>query len=172
MLPHNYVHLSPGLLGFTPVADAGAVAYAWGLAAGHTFTAGRRFAAGVGAFAEHMVVNFVGGDCADCGSEIRQAVRLGPEVRLGRRARRVFGYFVGRIGAELSILYELRDYDDTYMHYTTKYYPVYPWLFGSVGGGAQGLLGRRFLLGGESTVDIGGDAWFLLRFRLILGVRF
>lgn len=169
----NYLHISPGIVGIRPIADASAVAYVWGIAGGHYFVAGKRFAAALGGFAEHVIVTFMGGECvAECDPSPSHGLRLGPELRLGARWRRLFVYGVGRMGAELSFDYDLIDYDDETGQQTYEHRKIYPWFMGSVGAGAQGLIGKRFLIGGEQSFDIGGDAFFLVRLRLILGVRF
>lgn len=176
----NYVHLSPGIVGFTPIADASTAAYVWGVAGGRYFTAGRRFAGSAGGFGEHMMVWFFpGGDAGDgaasgaAGPE--HEVRLGAELRLGMRGPRgrLFAYGIGRLGAALTLDYEVYDYDPvTYQPINFRRVPVYPWVMGSAGAGVQGLIGRRLLIGGEQFFDISGDAFFLVRLRLIVGVRF
>lgn len=168
----NYLHISPGIVGFTPIADAGAIAYVWGIAGGRYFTAGRRFAAALGGFGEHSIVRYLPGECSEeCSASNQHGMRLGAELRLGARWRRVFVYGVGRMGAELSFDYDLIDYDEA-GYQTSEHRGVYPWFVGSAGAGAQGLIGKRFLIGGENSFDIGGDAFFLVRLRLIVGVRF
>jgi hypothetical protein len=171
----NYVHVSPGLVGFTPIADAATVAYVWGLAGGRYFTAGKRFAGAAGGFGEHMMLWFLSGEGPGGVGPPTHEVRLGAELRLGMRGRRgrVFAYGIGRLGAALTLDYYTYDNDPvTYEPINRRTVSVYPWVMGSAGAGVQGLIGRRLLIGGEQFFDIGGDAFFLARFRLIVGVRF
>lgn len=170
----NYLHVSPLSLGFTPVADAGLLSYSWGLAAGHVFSTRRRFAAALGGFAEHALLYYFAGDCVDpCGSFAQHELHIGPEVRIGGQGRRIFAYGVGRIGAALTLDYDVEDLNlDTGQYDVSHHYAVYPWVWGSVGPGIQGLIGRRLLVGGEQTFDIGGDAWFVARLRVFVGLRF
>ncbi len=170
----NYVHLAPGVVGFTPIADAATVAYVWGLAGGRYFTAGRRFAGAAGGFGEHAMMWFQPGESASGSpSPATHEVRLGAELRLGARWRRLFAYGIGRIGAALTLDDYTYDYDPvTHEPIHQRTVPVYAWAMGSAGAGVQGLIGRRWLIGGEQFFDIGGDAFFLVRLRLIVGVRF
>ncbi len=169
--PHTFVHFSPLTVGVTPIADASVFAYAWGIGVGRFLTAGKRFAATVGGFAEHMVIAASGYDSATVYAQ--SSLRLGPELRLGTRSKRIFAYGVGRLGVDLNFNYDEYNYDpNTGDTLPGKHYPVYPWVIGSLGGGVQGFIGRHFIIGGEPTVELGGEAYFLVRLRLILGVRF
>lgn len=161
----NYVHLSTGI-GFTPVADASAVAFAWGLAGGRYFVAGKRFAGAAGGFGEHVPVWFGG-----VGPPLHD-VRLGAELRLGGRTRHLFAYGIGRLGVALNFNYDIYDYIGDSTETKLVRHKVYPWVFGSVGAGIQAPLGKRFLIGGEQLFDIGTEAFFLVRLRLLLGIRF
>jgi len=38
--------------------------------------------------------------------------------------------------------------------------------------GVQTPLGKRFLIGGEQLFDIGTEVFFMIRLRLLLGIRF
>lgn len=173
LAPSNYLHISPLGLGFSPAADAGVFVYSWGLAAGHVFTPRKRFAVALGAFAEHALLRYSGECDGPCAAATQHELHLGPELRLGGRGRRIFAYGVGRIGAALSFDYAIDDFNpDTHQFDIHRHYPVYPWIWGSVGPGIQGLVGRRLLIGGEQTFDIGGDAWFVTRLRVFIGLRF
>lgn len=167
---HTYVHFSPLTVGVTPIADAATFAYAWGIGVGRFFATRKRFAAAIGGFAEHMVVAY----SLEAGSiDAQNSLRLGPELRLGTRSKRIFAYGVGRIGVDMLFNYEDYEYDpDTGLSNVTKHHAVYPWLVGSIGGGVQGFIGRHFIVGGEPTLELGGEAYVLVRVRLILGVRF
>ncbi len=169
--PHTFVHFSPATVGVTPIADASVFAYAWGIGVGRFLTAGKRFAATVGGFAEHMVIAASGYDTDRVYAQ--SSLRLGPELRLGTRSKRIFAYGVGRLGVDMNFNYDEYDLDpETGNTIPGKHYPVYPWVIGSLGGGVQGFIGRHFIIGGEPTVELGGEAYFLVRLRLILGVRF
>lgn len=160
----NYVHLSVGA-GLTPIADASAGAIGWGLAGGRYFVAGERFAGAAGGFGEHVPI-WLG-----AGPPLHD-VRFGAELRLGGRTRRLFAYGIGRLGTILNFNEDTYEYDPATMTEKVVHHDVYPWLFGSLGAGVQRLYGKRWLIGGEQLFDIGGEAWFMLRLRLILGVRF
>lgn len=170
--PGNYVLFSPAGIGFTGIADAATVGFIYGLDAGHYFTAGKRFAAALGGFFEHAIVNFLPGEGPPSSDFILHSLRLGTILRLGVRFKRLFAYGLGRLGTDLTLNYDLTDYDYMTGKSTTQHYKVYPWVIGSAGVGVQGLLGRRFLLGGEAVGDIGGEAFLQFRFSVLLGVRF
>lgn len=173
LAPGNYVLFSPGGVGFTGIADAATVSFVYGIDAGHYFTAGKRFAAALGGFFEHIIVGFLPGEgSADDSITTLQSLRLGTVLRVGVRFRRLFAYGLGRLGTDLTLNYDLIDEDYETGKITRRHYKVYPWIMGSAGVGAQGLIGRRFLLGGEGAADIGGEAFFQFRFSLLLGVRF
>lgn len=159
-LPGNYLHISPGIGGVIPIPDVGVGAHAWGLGAGHHFTRGSDLAIDFGGFGEHLVVFILPGE--DGGrTTVEHAVRVGPELRVGVRSPHAFAYGLARVGLELLI--------DSSLDPTRR---VTPWVMGMLGGGVQGLLGRRFLLGGEGGIDYGGATFVMVRLRLMVGVRF
>lgn len=155
----NYAYLSPGFGGFVPVADAGLAAYAWSLGAGQYYTPRKRLALALGGFAEHLVLFIFPGEYESTRSVIH-GLRLGPELRLGKRHERFFMYGLARLGLDL------------YFDRAAYGVPVFARVMGTLGGGAQILFGRRFLLGGDGGFDLGGEAFCLLRVRLLLGLRF
>lgn len=160
--PGAYLHVSPGLGGIVPVADVSLGGYAWGIGGGYYLTRGRRFGAMVGGFFEHLVVLSAG----DRLHFEEHNLRMGPELRLGARTRGVFAY--GLVRAGLDLLLDSNFFSES----VDDRRPVVPWIMGTLGGGVQGLIGRRFLLGGEGGLDFGGEAFLMLRLRLIVGVRF
>lgn len=159
LAPGNYAYLSPGIGGLVPVPDVGIGAYAWSLGAGRYFTAKKRLAVALGGFIEHQVLIFLPWE-NESAAAFTNVLRLGPELRVGGRHPRLFAYGLARLGLDLAF------------DRATYGVPVLPWIMGTLGGGAQGLIGRRFLLGGEAGFDLGGEAFLLFRLRLLLGFRF
>lgn len=160
--PGAYLHVSPGVGGVVPIPDVLLGGYAWGVGGGYYFVRGRRLGAMVGGFFEHIVLITAFGKLSFEANNLR----MGPELRLGTRTPKVFAY--GLVRAGLDLLLDSNYFSDSY----DVRQPVVPWIMGTVGGGAQGLIGRRFLLGGEGGLDFGAETEIMLRLRLLLGVRF
>ena len=85
----GYLHASPA--GAAWYFGAPVIAYSWSLGGGYHFARGRRFAAQVGGFFQHIVWT---------PPDVMHDVRVGPELRIGGSSPRVFGYAVARVGLE------------------------------------------------------------------------
>lgn len=169
----GYVALAPGIVA-VPVWSSPA-GYIWGIEGGYHLPAGKRFAAQVAGFFEHAVM-WWHRDAnlyrpAQRGTE--HQLRLGPQLRIGAGGRKVFGYGLVRLGAD--IVYGVsRGESGTSRTYTGTLFMT------SLGAGVQGLVANRVLLGGETGADASfaagsGDepeVLILLRARFYVGFMF
>lgn len=155
--PGPYLHVAPGVLAFN-VLDPRYRLYAWGLSGGRSVVRGRRFAAQLGGFFEHLL------GPRDPAVDL---VRLGGEFRLGASRERVFGYALIRPGLDVAVIPK-----DDFLgpgRQTALFFLL------SLGAGLQGALGPRgrLILGVEPAFDF---TWpgvlVLLRTRAFVGWRF
>ncbi len=147
----GYLHASPA--GAAWYFGAPVIAYSWSLGGGYHFARGRRFAAQVGGFFQHIVWT---------PPDVMHDVRVGPELRIGGSSPRVFGYAVARVGLDIR----------TGAGNSSS--QVYPGALVTLGAGVQGALGprRRFILGFEPTASISLPGFMTVEARLLLGWRF
>lgn len=152
--PGTYLHVAPGIASFN-VLDPGYRFYAWGISGGRSVARGRRFAAQLGGFFEHL---------AGPRDPAIDLLRLGGEFRLGASNERVFGYGLIRTGLDIAVIPK-----DVYFQRAALFFLL------SVGAGVQGALGprRRFLLGVEPSFDFTWPGVLILfRTRAFIGWRF
>lgn len=137
-----YLQLSPGIvapvIGQRNFSEDFRIAWPCSIAAGRMFTRGRHFKVTIGAALEDRV--FFSKDL-----DIH-AVQLLAETRIGAGNRRVWGYGLVGIGpAATALVWKLPDISDApYVGIDTQ-----------LGGGVQGMVGRRAFLGAELDFDIG-----------------
>ncbi|MDC0674789.1 hypothetical protein [Nannocystis radixulma] len=152
--PGTYLHVAPGIASFN-VLDPAFRQYAWGISGGRSVARGRRFAAQLGGFFEHLV------GPRDPAVDL---LRLGGEFRIGASNERVFGYGLIRTGLDIAVIPK-----DVYFQRAALFFLL------SVGAGVQGALGprRRFLLGVEPSFDFTWPGVLILfRTRAFIGWRF
>ena len=151
------MHVAPGILAFN-VLDPGFRQYAWGVSGGRSVARGRRFAAQLGGFFEHL---------AGPRNPAVDLVRFGGEFRLGASNERVFGYGLVRTGLDIAVI--PRDVYDVPGRRAVLLFLL------SLGAGVQGALGprRRLLLGVEPSFDFTWPGVLIqLRTRAFVGWRF
>lgn len=158
----GYVHVSPGVL-IAPLLGDLRMSYVWGVAAGHHHPLGRGRAIQIGGFFEH-------------GVRVREhraphLVRLGPELRVGAGTARTYGYGLVRTALALT---QIDVYDQPPGSPTTMERVVEPSFLLTLGGGLQGLIGRRLLLGFEPALELNvrDDLVPMFRVRVFAGVAF
>lgn len=135
-----YVHISPGPLAVVidehKFSREARWVWPWSLGAGWMFARGTMFKATLGMALEHRV--FV----------LEQVTPHGlhalAESRIGAGSRRVWGYGLVGVGAA-AVLVKWGE------HATDDFYGVLV----QYGAGVQGLVGRRFFVGGELDFDVG-----------------
>ncbi|MBZ5709233.1 hypothetical protein [Nannocystis pusilla] len=152
--PGTYLHVAPGIASFN-VLDPGYRQYAWGVSGGRSVARGRRFAAQLGGFFEHL---------AGPRDPAVDLLRLGGEFRIGASNERVFGYGLIRTGLDIAVIPK-----DVYFQRAALFFLL------SLGAGVQGALGprRRFLLGVEPSFDFTWPGVLILfRTRAFIGWRF
>lgn len=162
----GYLHLAPGILSMPTIADGQErLSYTWGVGGGYHRPAGRRFMAQIGAFFEHVPMGPHGYPYI-----WRHFMRVGPELRLGGGSTRVFGYGLVRLG--LDVLYQ----NVRYPGEKEGRSGTFSLFLMTLGGGVQGLLGRRFVIGGEPGIDLtmggGNDVFPQFRLRAFIGLKF
>ncbi|MCY1064576.1 hypothetical protein OV090_07375 [Nannocystis sp. RBIL2] len=153
----TYLHVAPGILSFN-VLDPRYRQYAWGIGGGRSISRGRRFAAQLGGFFEHL---------AGPRDPAVDLLRFGGEFRIGASNERVFGYGLVRTGLDLAVI--PRDMFDQPGRRAALFFLL------SLGAGVQGALGprKRFLLGVEPALDFTWPGVLILcRTRAFLGWRF
>ena len=143
----GYIQLAPGVVGIglgqNDFRDDFRLGWSWGVGAGWMFSGGPFKIAIGGAFEHHALI---------FDQYRRSAVRgnglnfLG-EMRLGAGSRRVWGYGLIGLGPSLTLL----DWNDSL--YTGN--QAFSGLDFEFGGGVQGMITRRFFLGGEIDFDNG-----------------
>lgn len=151
VLEHGgYVHVSPGLFGFVPVADAALTTWGVGLDVGWHFERNGRFTGQLGALVDHQL--WVG--------DARQyQLMAGPQLRLGGTVSRKPHVFVYGTLAGGPVVSD---------------FGFGPWIGPAVtfGPGAQFVFARHFTVGFEPGFALGGEAWLQVRARVFLGARF
>ncbi|MBK7823699.1 hypothetical protein [Nannocystis sp.] len=157
-----YLALAPGIAGIgLNRSDYFRTAYLWGIDAGYHFPLGRTFKVQPGGFFEHSPLpHRVLATQYD--SQLRHWLRMGPQVRVGGGNDRVFGYAL--LALIVDVFVETRS---SGAHLVAR--PILA--HAGVGAGAQGLLGKRVLLGGEGSLDVVGVSPYM-RLRLYVGVVF
>lgn len=156
-LPGTYLHVAPGIAAFNAL-DPAFRFYAWGISGGRSVVRGRRFAAQLGGFFEHLV---------GPRQPAVDLVRFGGEFRVGASNERVFGYGLARAG--LDILVVPKDMFAGPGRRAPLFFLV------SLGAGVQGALGprRRLLLGVEPSFEFTWPGVLVLfRTRAFVGWRF
>jgi hypothetical protein len=154
----TYLHVAPGILAFN-VLDPRFRFYAWGVSGGRSVARGRRFAAQLGGFFEHL---------AGPRDPAVDLVRFGGEFRVGASNERVFGYALARPGLDIAVIPR-----DVYDPAPGRRAPLFFLL--TLGAGVQGALGprRRLLLGFEPSFDFTWPGVLILfRTRAFVGWRF
>lgn len=169
--PSNYLHVSPGVLALALDAPEMRM-YAWGVAGGHHFVRGKRFAAQVGGFFEHLVWAEPPSFRSVVYTTGMHFLRVGPEVRVGASGERVFGYGLARIG--LDVMVERWNINGEYGSSRDGSEANVDFM-ASIGAGIQGVLGpgHRLILGAEPSfdVDVRAPLW-TFKARVFLGWRF
>ncbi|MBK9755779.1 MAG: hypothetical protein IPO88_20165 [Nannocystis sp.] len=158
-----YLALAPGIAGIgLNRSDYFRTAYLWGIDAGYHFPLGRTFKVQPGGFFEHSPLpHRVLATQYD--SQLRHWLRMGPQVRVGGGNDRVFGYALLALIVDVFV-------EDTIIQGPPRR-QAHPLAHAGVGAGAQGLLGKRVLLGGEGSLDVVGVSPYM-RLRLYVGVVF
>ncbi|PCC68134.1 hypothetical protein SAMN02745121_08829 [Nannocystis exedens] len=155
--PSPYLHVAPGIASFN-VLDPKYRQYAWGVSGGRSVARGRRFAAQLGGFFEHL---------AGPRDPAVDLLRFGGEFRVGASNERVFGYGLARTGLDIAVI--PKDFYDEPGRRTALFFLL------SLGAGIQGALGPRgrFLLGVEPSFDFTWPGVLILfRTRAFVGWRF
>lgn len=158
----GYVHISPGVL-VAPLLGDLRMSYVWGVAVGYHRPLERGRAIQIGGFFEHGV--------HVRGQDPPHLFRLGPELRAGGGTARTFGYGLVRSALALT-------QSDVYAQppgsATTQARVLEPSFLLTLGGGLQGLIRRRFLLGFEPAVDLNirDDFVPMFRARVFAGFAF
>jgi hypothetical protein len=161
----GYFHIAPGIMAVSLSRFAFPL-YAWGLSGGYHLPVTDKFIIEVGGFFDHMVratfgagsVNFFG---------------IGPELRMGGGAPKIFGYGLVRLGVGITHL-RLRDPtpDPGEPALTTG---TGAGFLMTLGGGIQGLVHPNVALGGEPAFDIlagNGGAVGFFRLRFFVAILF
>lgn len=169
----GYLYLMPGANHF-PIGDDEREesldpGYQWGMGVGVLLRPRRRLRIGLGGQFEHAFVGVEGCDLGDCGAQ-PHLLRILPEIRVGAAVSNLFLYVRGAVGLDLLVISNEGTSQD-----------VDPGIGLGVHAGLQGLVTRRFALGGEfggSFALLGEDAageWYgvhLLDFRVLAGWYF
>jgi len=158
-----YLALAPGIAGIgLHRSDYFRTGYLWGIDAGYHFPLGRIFKVQPGGFFEHSPLprRTLG---TQYDSQLRHWLRMGPQVRVGGGNDRVFGY------ALLALIVDVFVEDKVIEGPPRR--QAHPLAHAGLGAGAQGLIGKRVLLGGEGSLDVVGVSPYM-RLRLYVGVTF
>ncbi len=146
-----YLHIAP-----VGIGSLGDPAVFWGLGAGIMLPRRRRGVLTIGGFAEYVLVLSARNFPED---RRTQLLRFGPELRIGG-GRRLFVYGHARLGLELLILDGRPEAG----------------VMATLGGGLQGLLTKRLLIGTEIGADVlffGVNGFGLIpRLRVFTGFKF
>lgn len=163
----GYLALSPGVIGIALAEPNGPPPrYIWGIEGGYHFPLGRSLMVQPGLVFEHSAYRQADAATVDGPlSRPRRAhlIRLGPQVRLGGGNAKVFGY------ALFSVTSGVRVFDRIRADHLQRV--AFPQVSSSIGGGVQGLIIGKLLVGGELNVDFQGFALFM-RARLHVGIMF
>lgn len=165
----GYLAVAPGIL------EALGRYYLCGIDGGFHLPAGRRFAVQLGGFFDYLVHRRKLGHATR--TSTFQTFSLGVQARLGGGNQRVFGYGLIRLGTAF-------EFATRHYWYGTEREHA-PLLLVTTGGGVQGLVTRRLMLGGEASADyhffLGKPdpdnehpllPAFKVRLRLFIGVMF
>jgi hypothetical protein len=155
--PGHYLHVAPGILAFN-VLDPRFRFYAWGVSGGRSVVRGKRFAAQLGGFFEHLVGS------RDPAVDL---LRLGGEFRLGASGERVFGYALVRPALDVAVI--PNDVFSAPGRRAALFFLL------TLGAGVQGALGRnrRLIVGVEPGFDFTWPGVLILfRTRAFIGWRF
>lgn len=139
-----YIHISPGPLAVVidehKFSREARWAWPWSLGAGWMFARGPTFKATVGAAFEHRVLVLE--------HVTPHSLHALVESRIGAGNNRVWGYgLLGVGGASI------------FLSWSENAGADYHGVLFQFGGGVQGLIGRRFFIGGEFDFDVGRYFW-------------
>ncbi len=163
----GYLALSPGVIAIGLLDGRSMPArYIWGVEAGYHFPFGRSLMIQPGLAFEHSAFRQPGAYTPEGVVPLPRRghlMRVGPQVRIGGGNARVFGYALLSVATGLIVTDRFRsDHFDRL---------VLPTVMSTIGGGVQGLVVRKLLLGGEVNIDVLGLGP-ILRARLYAGIMF
>lgn len=159
----GYLAVSPGVIGVTLGIPP---RYIWGVEGGYHFPLGRSLMIQPGLVFEHSA--FRQADAKTLDGELLRArrghlVRVGPQVRIGAGNAKAFGYALLSVTAAVLVIDLPRS--DRLQRF------AFPAVSSTVGGGVQGLVLRKILVGGEVNIDL-VIAMLSMRARLYAGIMF
>lgn len=166
----GYLAVSPGVIAVASavLSDASTASprYIWGIEGGYHFPIGRSLMIQPGLVFEHSVFRQADATTPEGGTLQRKRghlMRVGPQVRIGGGNAKVFGYALLSVTSGIIVI-------DLPRNDGLRCFAL-PMVSSTVGGGVQGLIMRRILLGGELNVDLMG-ALLTTRARLYAGIMF